>query len=87
MGTQSAENLLNGRPIPAWSLRKIRRVITAVICTMAVTFILSAGAIVGTTIGRFSLNDKREYSKLFMSSLSSDKTRFEEYYRLPEEDG
>lgn len=84
---RALKNLRNDRQIPAWSLRQIRRVVTAVICTVAVTFVLSAGAIVGTTIGRFSFNDKRDYSELFMASLSSDKTCFEEYYGLPEDDG
>lgn len=84
---RALKNLRNGRPVPTWSLRKIRRVVNAAFCAAAVTFVLTAGAIVGTTIGRFSLNDKRDYSELFMSSLSSDKTCFEEYYGLPEEDG
>ncbi|MCM1277100.1 MAG: hypothetical protein NC299_17360, partial [Lachnospiraceae bacterium] len=31
--------------------------------------------------------DKKEYSKMFIESLSSDKTKIEEYYGLPVEDG
>ena len=81
------KNLRSGRPAPVWSLRKVRRVVTVAFFAVAVTFILTAGAVVGITIGRFSFNDKREYSELFMADLSSDKTRFEEYYGLPEEDG
>ena len=81
------KNLRSGRPAPAWSLRKVRRVVTISFFVAAVTFILTASAVVGMTIGRFSFNDKREYSELFMAKLSSDKTRFEEYYGLPEEDG
>lgn len=81
------KNLRNDRSAPVWSLRKVRRIVTVSVLAAAVTFILTAGAIAGITIGRFSFNDKREYSELFMSNLSSDKTRFEEYYGLPEEDG
>lgn len=81
------KNLRNDRPAPVWSLRKVRRIVTVSVFAAAVTFVLTAGAIVGITTGRFSFNDKREYSELFMSNLSSDKTRFEEYYGLPEEDG
>lgn len=81
------KNLRSGRPAPVWSLRKVRRVLTISFFVAAVTFILTAGAVVGITIGRFSFNDKREYSELFMTNLPSDKTGFEEYYGLPEEDG
>lgn len=81
------KNLRSGRPAPVWSLRKVRRIVTISFFIAAVTFILTASAVVVMTIGRFSFNDKREYSELFMSNLSSDKTRFEEYYGLPEEDG
>lgn len=81
------KNLRSGRPAPVWSLRKVKRVVTISFFVAAVTFILTAGAVVGITLGRFSFNDKSKYSDLFMSNLSSDKTRFEEYYGLPEEDG
>lgn len=81
------KNPRSGRPAPVWSLRKIRRVVTISFFVAVVIFILTAGAVVGMTIGRFSFNNKHEYSELFMANLSSDKTRFEEYYGLPEEDG
>ncbi len=50
-------------------------------------FTLTDCAVVSLAIGRFSFDDKTDYSKLFIENLSSDKTRIEEYYGLPEEDG
>lgn len=58
-----------------------------------VSFITAAFVLVGVTVyaavsfGRFSLDTKPEYSKLFIKNLYSDKTSIEEYYELPEEDG
>lgn len=75
------------RPAPTWTLQHTRRVVAMTFFAAAVVFLLTAGAAVGLIIGRFSLNDKKEYSELFLSNLSSDKTVIEEYYGLPEEDG
>ncbi len=69
------------------TLRRVRRDLILIAVTAVVVFMLTACAVVGITIGRFSFDDKREYSELFLNGLSSDKTRIEEYYGLPEEDG
>lgn len=70
-----------------WTLHKARRIVTALTITAAIVLSLTACVIADLAIGRFSFDDKRDYSKLFMDSLSSDKTQIEEYYGLPEEDG
>ncbi len=55
--------------------------------------IIAASLLIGTTvyaavvIGRYSFETKPDHSKLFIENLSSDKTSFEEYYGLPEENG
>lgn len=81
------KNLRKKRPLPNWSLHKVRRILTVCIATLSAILVLTAGAVVGTTIGRFSFNDKHKYSDMLMSSISSDKMCIEEYYGLPEEDG
>lgn len=70
-----------------WTLHKARRVVTAIAIVTAVVLSLTGCAIVSLAIGRFSFDDKSDYSKLFIQNLSSDKIRIEEYYGLPEEDG
>lgn len=69
-----------------WTLHKARRIIITALAAI-VLFAATAFTVVGLTIGRYSFGYNHEYSKLFMTSLSSDKTRIEEYYGLPEEDG
>ncbi len=70
-----------------WTLHKAKRIVTALTVVAAIVLSLTACAVVNLATGRFSFDDKRYYSKLFTDSLSSDKTRIEEYYGLPEEDG
>ncbi len=70
-----------------WTLHKARRVVTALAVAAAIVLSLTGCAVVSLAIGRFSFDDKTDYSKLFIENLSSDKTRIEEYYGLPEEDG
>lgn len=84
---KTLRDLSKGRFDSRWTLSKVRRSVKMVIVAAALVLTLTACAAVGLTIGRFSFNDKREYSELFLKNLSSDKTRFEEYYGLPEEDG
>ena len=68
-----------------WTLRKARHVVA--------TAIVVAALMIGTTvyaafvIGRYYFDTKPDHSKLFIENLSSDKTSFEEYYGLPEENG
>ncbi len=70
-----------------WTLHKARRIVTALTVIAAIVLSLTACAVVNLATGRFSFDDKRDYSKLFIDSLSSDKTQIEEYYGLPEKDG
>lgn len=70
-----------------WTVRRVRRDLILVAVTAVVVFMLTAFTVVGITTGRFSFEDKRDYSKLFIKNISSDKTRIEEYYGLPEKDG
>ena len=84
---KTLRNFRKNRPAPAWTLQRARRVVAVTLFAAAVVFLLTAGAVVGLAIGRFSFNDKKEYSELFLSHLSSDKTVIEEYYGLPEDDG
>ncbi len=70
-----------------WTVRRVRRDLILIAVTALVVFMLTAFTVVGITTGRFSFEDKRDYSKLFIENISSDKTRIEEYYGLPEKDG
>ena len=70
-----------------WTLRKARRVVTTVMLATTIVLALTACTVVGITTGRFSFDNKHDYSELFTASLSSDKTCIEEYYGLPKEDG
>lgn len=68
-----------------WSLKKAH---TAVASCIAAFFILAGLTVyAAVNMGRYSLDTKPDYSKLFIESISSDKTSIEEYYGLPEEDG
>lgn len=66
------------------TVKKMR--IAAASCIFAV-LLLAVGIFAAVNMGRYSFDTKQEYSKLFIEKLSSDKTSFEEYYGLPEEDG
>lgn len=81
------KNLRKTRYDSRWTLHKARRIVVAAFVVSIVLFAATACAVVGLTVGRFSFEDKREYSKLFLASLSSDKTQIEEYYGLPIENG
>lgn len=84
---KALKNLCRNSYDSRWTLHRARRIVTTFIVAGAIVLTLTAGAVVGLSIGRFSFDDKREYSELFMSGLSSDKSCIEEYYGLPEEDG
>lgn len=69
-----------------WTLQKAKYAVTA----MAAAFSL----LIGTTayaaivmVSRYGFVDKIDYSKMLIENYPSDKTTFEEYYGLPEEDG
>ena len=68
-----------------WTLRKARHVVAAAI--IAASLLTGTTVYAAVVIGRCSFEIKPDHSKLFIDNLSSDKTSFEEYYGLPEEDG
>lgn len=69
-----------------WTLKKARYAVASV--SIAVSLMLATSVYaVGAVIGRYNFDDRTEYSKLFIENLASDKTTFEEYYGLSEEDG
>jgi len=70
-----------------WTLHKARRIVTALTAAAVIVISLTGCVIANLAIGRFSFDDKSDYSQLFIDSLSSNKTQIEEYYGLPEEDG
>ena len=80
------KDLRKGRCESTWTLKKARKYVTAAVIA-CLAFVLMGCMVVGTAIGRYSFNDKKTYSELFLENHPSDKTRFEEYYGLPEEDG
>lgn len=69
-----------------WTLRKARYAVTSAI--------IAASLLIGGTVyaaiaavGRYSFEDKVDYSKVIIEKHPSDKTIIEEYYGLPEEEG
>lgn len=84
---KALKNLRQKRYDQHWTLRRARRIVIISFAVALTLFATTACMIVGMTFGRFSFDDKREYSALFMANLSSDKARIEEYYGLSEEDG
>lgn len=81
------KDLRKNRYDSSLTLHKTRRIVITALAVTIVLFATTACTVVGLTIGRYSFGYNHEYSKLFMTSLSSDKTRIEEYYGLPVEDG
>ena len=69
-----------------WTIRKARQVVTAMIAVTSLLLGVTAYAAIAA-IGRYSFNTKPDYTKLLIENHPSDKTAFEEYYGLPEEDG
>lgn len=69
-----------------WTLRKARYAAAAAI----VAFSLLVGGTVyaaAVIIGRYNFADKVDHSEMFIKTHPSDKTTFEEYYGLSEDDG
>ncbi len=82
---KTLRDLRNNRHNSRWTLRKARRIVTAII--IAASLLIGTTVYAAVVIGRYSFDTKPEYSKLFIDNLSSDKTSFEEYYGLTEENG
>ncbi len=84
---RALKNLGKNRRDSHWTLRRARHIVTAAIIAASSLFLGITAYAAIAIIGRFSFEEKKEYSKMFIESLSSDKTEIEEYYGLPEEDG
>ena len=69
-----------------WTLKRARYIVAAmtVVCSLLIGGTAYAAV---ALIGRFGFEDKTDYSKVLIETHPSDKTTFEEYYGLPEEDG
>lgn len=84
--SRTLKNLSRNRYDKRWTLRKAKRIIaTAMIAAASLLLGITASAI--AIMGRFGFDPEPEYSRLLIESSLSDKTRIEEYYGLPEEDG
>lgn len=84
--SRTLKNLSRNRYDKRWTLRRAKRIITAAMIAAASLLLgITASAIV--IMGRFGFDPEPEYSRLLIESSPSDKTRIEEYYGLPEEDG
>lgn len=83
---KTLKTLRRNRYDKRWTLRKARQIVTTVIIAVS-SLLLGITVYAVMAIGRYSFDTKPDYSKLFIERLSSDKTRFEEYYGLLEEDG
>lgn len=82
---KALRNLRKNRYNSRWTLRRAKYAVTAMIA--AVSLLIGTTVYAAVALGRYSFEAKQEYSKLFIDKLSSDKTSFEEYYGLPEENG
>lgn len=69
-----------------WTLHRARHAAAAL--TVVASLLLGTTVYaVGGLMGRYTFDTKPDYSKVFIESISSDKTTIEEYYGLSEEDG
>lgn len=68
-----------------WTLGKARYAVAAMIA--AFSLLTCTVVFAAVVIGRYSFDKKSDYSKVFVENLRSDKTSFEEYYGLSEENG
>lgn len=69
-----------------WTLRKARYTAAAMFAAFSLVIGGTAYAAIAM-IGRYGFVDRVDYSKMLIENHPSDKTTFEEYYGLPEEDG
>lgn len=82
---KTLRDLRKGKTNTRWTLKKARAVVAAGFAALSV--LGGATAFAAVNLGRYSFVDKTDYSKMLIENHPSDKTSFEEYYGLPEEDG
>lgn len=78
-------DLRRGRADTRWTLKRARLVVASGLA--AISLLIGGTAFAAVSMGRYTLIDKHEYSKMLIENHPSDKTTLEEYYGLPEEDG
>ncbi|MBD5384008.1 MAG: DUF4367 domain-containing protein [Ruminococcaceae bacterium] len=83
---KTLKNFRNDRYDKRRTLSRARYVVAMTIIAASLLVGVTAYAAVAA-IGRYSFDTKPDYSKMFIENHPSDKTTFEEYYGLPEEDG
>lgn len=82
---KTIRDLRRNRRDEHWTLKRARYIVAAM--TVAISLSIGGTAYAAVVmIGRYGFEDKIEYSKLLIENHPSDKTSFEEYYGLPEED-
>ncbi len=86
---RTLKQLRKNRHDNGWTLTKARHIVTAFFVAAAIVLTLTACAVIGTTMGRFTFDRRQDFSLVFTDKLPSDKARIniEELYGLPEEDG
>lgn len=84
--SRTLKNLSRNRYDTRWTLRRAKRTVAAAMIAAA-SLLLGITASAIAIMGRFGFDPEPEYSRLLIESSPSDKTRIEEYYGLPEEDG
>lgn len=83
---KTLRDLRRGRCSEHWTLKRARYVV--VVLTVVLSLLIGGTTFAAVAlIGRFSYEDKVDYSKVFIKTHPSDKTAIEEYYGLSEEDG
>lgn len=68
-----------------WTLKRARTLIASGM--ISATLLIGGTAFAAVSLGRYSFENKPDYSKMLIAAYPSDKTEIKEYYGLPEEDG
>ena len=83
---KTLRDLRRNRHNEHWTLKRARYIVAAM--TVLLSLLIGGTAYAAVVlIGRFGFEDRVDYSKMLIETHPSDKTTFEEYYGLPEEDG
>lgn len=83
---KTLRDLRRNRHNEHWTLKRARYIVAAM--TVLLSLLIGGTAYAAVVlIGRFGFEDRVNYSKMLIETHPSDKTTFDEYYGLPEEDG
>lgn len=83
---KTLRDLRRGRCDSRWTLQKARNTAAAMLTAFSILIFGGTAYAAIAIIGRYGIEDKVDYSKVLMETYPSDKTSFEEYYGLPEEE-